>query len=180
MGEFNEARETFVRAEEASKDPQSLILQKALLEADARNYPEALRLAANAAVTDIKGRSYQVMGLVHVMLGEYSEAEDKYLKAVELGLVIADVTLGRLKLLQVKLPEAETTLLASLHHFPTLTAPRVGLAIIAGIRGNQNVADKMYNAVIDLFPINCGQAGCSAALRRFLAWEKPSKQPPLS
>jgi len=173
LGEFENAREACQNAENAIGGSllgnKALIpYRKAIVEAAAQNYEEALRLIGQSLLLGNANNKacYMLMGDIHTYLGQVNPAITAYSKALESGSKAALVGLGYLKLMAKQLEDAESDFLKASKLLPTATGPRVNLAIVYGITGRQELADKLYVEVISLFPSNMRP---SRVLRRITA-----------
>jgi tetratricopeptide (TPR) repeat protein len=169
LGEFQNARETCQNAEQAIRDKSLIPYRKALVEAAAQNYAEAIRLTEQFLLergVNAARASYMLLGDIYVYLGQFDSANVAYSKALESGSKAAHVGLGSLKLMAGQLEDAEASFLKASKLLPNATGPRFNLAIVYGITGRQELADELFNEVIALFPSNMRP---SRVLRRITA-----------
>ena len=103
---------------------------------------------------------------IQTYLGQVNPAITAYSKALESGSKAALVGLGYLKLMAEQLEDAESNFLKASKLLPTATGPRFNLAIVYGLTGRKELADKLYVEVISLFPSNMRP---SRVLRRITA-----------
>jgi tetratricopeptide (TPR) repeat protein len=156
LGEFDDARETCKRGELEGVDSNRIRYQQALIEMEAQNYPEALKLLdESVGLTGTSlGLRYNAEGKIYTRLHQLTAASEAYSKAIENGLKTGHLGLGNVRLIAGDLGEAESILLKAFRLLPTLTGPRFRLAILYGITNRQDAAEKMLRETVDLFPQN--------------------------